>query len=375
MTSINLSDVAGDYTTSAEDFKTFVRNWYLPNDLVVMWEKREDQKSSSSDTYYARDLLATTDEAMQVLVRDSEGYMYDDYFNACPVKAIVDTKGRANNNDAVRMPGVWIDLDVKAESFSSKEQILEFLGTLPLEPSIINDSGNGYHVYWRFIETDVEPDHELSVAWQAYVRGKMNGLECDHTADLARVLRCPGSVHTGKGSGVYSPVRLHKVTGRAYPVQVVRGLAKEALERLRADRAVKRNKESILTGRMVQLTEAGPFTQLIAKAGHEDIINERFDWADILECQGWELNRTLGDGSREWTRPGPGASKRSATTDHEGSNVMALHSGAEETGLSDLKDVVYLTKTRVMLRIWFDDKPEKLFAYLCDELLRHSEQT
>lgn len=65
-----------------------------------------------------------------------------------------------------------------------------------LTPSVIIDSGGGYHCYWLFRDTwpmlgqaDREAARQLQAAWVAYVGGDPGA------KDLARVLRVPGTVN------------------------------------------------------------------------------------------------------------------------------------------------------------------------------------
>jgi len=96
----------------------------------------------------------------------------------------------------------FIDLDVdpdNAKKYTSKEEALsaldDFIKVAELPPPVRVDSGNGVHAYW-ILDCDV-PSQE----WKQYAN-KFKKLCLDHlkidpavTADVARILRCPESMH------------------------------------------------------------------------------------------------------------------------------------------------------------------------------------
>lgn len=51
---------------------------------------------------------------------------------------------------------VFVDMDLKDGAFKTKDDFIATLADFPLEPTMIVDSGNGVHVYWRVIDLDVE---------------------------------------------------------------------------------------------------------------------------------------------------------------------------------------------------------------------------
>lgn len=85
------------------------------------------------------------------------------------------------------------EYDVK--DFGSKDAIAKHLHTLPLYPSVVIDSGGGFHCYWLLASTvmvtDDNRDHikRVQYAWVDFV-----GSDSD-AKDLARVLRVPGTLN------------------------------------------------------------------------------------------------------------------------------------------------------------------------------------
>lgn len=87
----------------------------------------------------------------------------------------------------------FAEYDVK--DYGGKEAIITHLKTLPLFPSVLIDSGGGFHCYWLLGDTvtvnDTNRDHikRIQYAWVDLV-----GSDPD-AKDLARVLRVPGTLN------------------------------------------------------------------------------------------------------------------------------------------------------------------------------------
>ena len=117
-------------------------------------------------------------------------------------------RGRAES--ALVLPGVWVDLDVASPTHASDtlppdgETALGLLDGMPLPASAIVSTGSGYHAYWLWdeawvLETESErADAEalIRLVQQAIRRlAALDGYSVDATADLARVLRAPGTLN------------------------------------------------------------------------------------------------------------------------------------------------------------------------------------
>jgi hypothetical protein len=116
--------------------------------------------------------------------------------------------GRGKAEDVIAIPGCWMDVDVagpthKTENLpKSIDEATEFINSLGLEPTVIVNSGGGFHVYWLFkelwafcCEEEQQEAAELVKRFQQGVinKGRENGWQLDDTSDLARVLRLPGT--------------------------------------------------------------------------------------------------------------------------------------------------------------------------------------
>jgi len=97
---------------------------------------------------------------------------------------------RDGHADAVKITGaLWLDVDAKAFHGGKAEA----LGTLrhfgDLTPSIIVDSGNGYHAYWLLVEPMEIGEARLIME---ALRHRINS-RLDDVSDPSRILRVPGT--------------------------------------------------------------------------------------------------------------------------------------------------------------------------------------
>ena len=119
-------------------------------------------------------------------------------------------QGRGKTDDIVGIPGLWLDLDYQSPGAHKPRRPLpptedaarSLLDAAPYKPSLIVHSGHGFQVYWLFKEIagfDTRDDREafsrLCRGWQQFFQqaGRDQGWHVDSTADLARVLRIPGT--------------------------------------------------------------------------------------------------------------------------------------------------------------------------------------
>lgn len=96
---------------------------------------------------------------------------------------------RAGGSEAISAETtvLWADLDAKL--VGSKQLALQRLTRAYVSPSVVVDSGHGYHAYWKL---------DAPVPWHmAYLamRGIAQDLRGDHVYDMARILRIPGTMN------------------------------------------------------------------------------------------------------------------------------------------------------------------------------------
>ena len=117
---------------------------------------------------------------------------------------------RGSEASATVLPAVFADLDVAGPEHKSgdlppdRKSALGLLDAIPKKPSVVVDSGAGFHVYWLLREPWVLATEEDRVAAKLLLRrvqaalqaaARERGWGVDNTADLARLLRVPGTLH------------------------------------------------------------------------------------------------------------------------------------------------------------------------------------
>lgn len=316
-------------------------------------------------------------------------------------------------HDIRNIYGCFVDLDVKDGGFDSKEEIKLFLNSLGYTPTIVVDNGvsGGMHAYWRFEENDINPDRSAILnKWWSYMNEKAtefkgSRVKIDKLTDVTRISRMPSSIYWPREGQKYGTVTIDSCSGIKYPYDVLDNASNDSYirytERLKAIREkanenrigdinqwweslkelegdtksveniqyhVKNHHDRFGNLRPVEeLKELSETNLTLVSKLIENYVNEHIDWSDILEPHGWTLLKEKSN-SRVWARPG--RNERSAETDYSDngintSSAMSLLSSSEETGLSDLKDAgVVLTKSRVMLRLDFNDDFKMYLSYL-----------
>jgi len=113
----------------------------------------------------------------------------DFYFGVCP------RSSKQGTEEAVcTVPALWVDLDAK-DFDGGKEEALGVLQAWQHPPSVIVDSGNGYHAYWLLREPEGVSTQDERLHVKGYLKGLTEALGGDHTFDLSRILRVPETVN------------------------------------------------------------------------------------------------------------------------------------------------------------------------------------
>jgi hypothetical protein len=301
-------------------------------------------------------------DLLQGLCLSPDGTRWQVYVSVAAVKGdkSLTKRGMVSLDQVARVPGLYVDLDVKPGSFESQEQALEFIRPLP-EPALITASGSGgLHVWWKFsVPLPADMAAQIQRAWWAMLSEKAAPVFIDHLVDASRVMRLAGTVRWPKPDedGRVGEVRvLHRNLQATHEPEKLKRLSRESAERreemIRQTRARDAQRKIDLS-----TLGAGDWGRLMAIGNSEEIINDLLSWDEILTPAGWIYLREDRAGRREFARPG--SSTKSATCDWpESPHVLSLHSWSPDTGLADLKEAgIVLTKYRVALRLlWHDDE-------------------
>src|ERR1017187_9673583 len=125
--------------------------------------------------------------------------------------------------------GLWADLDLKSDAHPKAAlpaTVEDAMKILPDEfpPTFVVRTGNGAHAWWLFREPLIfESDEDrrnasaLALRWQSLLRlnAAAQGWAFDRLADLARVLRVPGTRNC-KDTANPKPVEIYLQTDRRY---------------------------------------------------------------------------------------------------------------------------------------------------------------
>jgi len=147
----------------------------------------------------------------------------DYYYGLCTLLEPSNTC-RTKEVDTAGVTCLWMDVDDSKYSGDAPG----ILNSLDIVPSFCVESGGGLHAYWlldkyNYFETEADRAwfKRIIQGWQSEVN-KSFGNRLDHTHDLARILRIPGTLNHK-----YTPSRPVKIASGAtyteYPIQIFEG--------------------------------------------------------------------------------------------------------------------------------------------------------
>lgn len=154
-------------------------------------------------------------------------------------------KIRGKKTNVVGMPGLWADIDRAHEVHSNSENLppdiptaMKVLERLP-RPSYLILSGHGLQGWWLFADGvwHIKDDKirrrasQLSQGFNKVLKqfGEQSNFKFDSTFDLARVMRCPGSMNYKDPKDV-KEVRLIRRFGPYYQVEQLEAFVRDNIE-------------------------------------------------------------------------------------------------------------------------------------------------
>jgi len=142
---------------------------------------------------------------------------------------------RAENEDVAAVNCFFAEYD--AATPADKKDLIAHIHSLPVVPSVIVDSGGGFHCYWLLLEPFVlahTADRERAAALQ-YAWAEWAGADVADTTvkDLARVLRVPGTFnHKPEFAPNFPEVRFVEFSlDQLYTIEELETIAAEIAER------------------------------------------------------------------------------------------------------------------------------------------------
>lgn len=182
-----------------KEFLTTLFGQHVNADRAIqLYKWPKDSKNWAADCKHYR--FRDVESAVKWLGENSRDHNI--YFNTSLMAET--TKGRGMNKEARVVPAIFADLDADCGEHSgkrpSKEAIRAWLksGELPM-PSVVVDSGGGYHVYWVLDEalTEVDLATSLLTGFNDKIADwyRAGGFRYERLKDVARVLRVPGTMN------------------------------------------------------------------------------------------------------------------------------------------------------------------------------------
>lgn len=168
---------------------------------LLIWSTKDKAKES----HFFKDTTQAWEHAKKMSTNGMDVY----FGLGLSDKEIKTTNKRFKADEISAITALWMDIDYGLKDSGKKyaetpEETMSLIKQIFLQPSLIVDSGGGFHAYWILKEPWVFEDknersaaHKLCLAWQNMVRSvwRKAGYTVDSTADLSRVLRVPGTIN------------------------------------------------------------------------------------------------------------------------------------------------------------------------------------
>lgn len=142
-----------------------------------------DNNKEEAKSFYYRSPEDVDIEQLRLL----NEYGFNIYFGPGPRK-----EKRGKKESVLEIPAIWVDVDGKDHGGKdiALKKIRETIQTKNLQPSIVVDSGNGFHLYFLLKES-IEVDIKQIPYLEGHVKGVAKIFGGDSTHDINRILRLP----------------------------------------------------------------------------------------------------------------------------------------------------------------------------------------
>ncbi|MEO2091577.1 MAG: DNA-primase RepB domain-containing protein, partial [Gemmataceae bacterium] len=153
--------------------------------LISTWEKDGKKRSSVKFTCLDKARNFTPEAVRDVAERCGNPRIpLNVYCGVCP------RAGEGGKSaDILLARNLWSDLD----NIGPAEVVALLKRKKMPPPTLVVDSGHGTHLYWRLVEAVTFASDDERAVFEAVVAGVGKQIGGDHTHDLARLLRLPGT--------------------------------------------------------------------------------------------------------------------------------------------------------------------------------------
>ena len=123
-------------------------------------------------------------------------YRTNTYFGVCPRE-----RKRGKDKDIKYISTLWVDIDVgkighkRASEYATKSIALEEINRIRPVPSIVVDSGHGFHVYWLLDKVYSLDSQENRHRMRLILDGLIRATSADNAGDFPRILRMPNTAN------------------------------------------------------------------------------------------------------------------------------------------------------------------------------------
>jgi hypothetical protein len=131
-------------------------------------------------------------ERAATICEDFSSKGYDAYFSPSPLLHRLEGRRRGKKEDYMGSQVLWVDLD--PSQGKTQDDVVREVQKFDPKPTIIVNSGNGVHAYWRL--QSFENDHGKVEKRNLWLANQLGG---DHCHSIDHLLRVPGTINW-KGS-------------------------------------------------------------------------------------------------------------------------------------------------------------------------------
>lgn len=183
------------------------------------------------------------------IIKDLDNYLTNIYFGLAPRSKKQATK---ESESIEYLTCLWADVDYgteghrKLSNITNQKQARYYIKKFPLEPSIIVESGNGFHLYWL-----LEKSHRIKKFYpeENILRGIIGELKADYKHDITSIFRLPGSFNCK------DPENIKRVKLEKFNPKIKYDLKDFEKYRIEGEEILEKNaKKVIIRGRKPQLT-------------------------------------------------------------------------------------------------------------------------
>jgi hypothetical protein len=168
-------------------------------EVRAIWPK--ERGGNRSPQSRVTDILEFPDLYHRAMTLNKQGYGIFIGINPRP------PSGKKEQEDIRDIVCLWADVDSKNFA-GGKPEARKRIEEFPVEPTIVVDSGNGFHAYWILEEPIIDRTDDDTAAFKQTMVGIARAVGGDvQVRNIDRIFRLPGTLNTKNGNSL-KPVRI-----------------------------------------------------------------------------------------------------------------------------------------------------------------------